>query len=191
MMDVPPASTVPDPCMEPSKTEFRYHVRLQRGVGIRPGPLTLTSPLRWLKLIPLPTAFLTRKQIQVESAQRSLGRPNYQTLPSANGAALSFSLTQHLKLFDLFYIAHPFHIDSFLSGDTNSAGNRNSQINFWDLLDPGKQDLSYQSDLLLRGYHTTNETMPTSVPKTSALGVCKQCQTNDAVENVRSRPMCR
>jgi len=98
MMDVPPVSTVPDPCMEPSKTEFRHHVRLQRGVGIRPGPLTLTPPLRWLKLIPLPTAFLTRKQIQVESAQRSFGRP-YQTLPLANGAALSFSLTRPPKLF--------------------------------------------------------------------------------------------
>ncbi|KAI4763444.1 hypothetical protein E4T52_04578 [Aureobasidium sp. EXF-3400] len=33
--------------------------------------------------------------------------------------------------------------------------------------------------------------MPSSVPKGSALGICKQCQVNDAVENVRSRPMCR
>ncbi|CAD0030877.1 unnamed protein product [Aureobasidium pullulans] len=33
--------------------------------------------------------------------------------------------------------------------------------------------------------------MPTSVPKDSGLGVCKQCQVHDAVENVRSRPMCK
>ena len=36
-----------------------------------------------------------------------------------------------------------------------------------------------------------NETMPASTTTGSGLGVCDQCQVNDAVEYARSRPMCR
>ena len=126
---------------------------------------------------------------RVSTAEFRKTLPNFASCERSSPLLLSYTTSQAVCLI-LRFSSFPHRL-FFLSGDTSSAGKRNSEIDLWDLLDPGKQDLFYQSDLLLRGYHTTNETMPTSVPKTSALGVCKQCQTNDAVENVRSRPMCR
>jgi hypothetical protein len=64
------------------------------------------------------------------------------------------------------------------------------KLKLWNLLDPGNRTYSIEPTFE-RNSHAINKTMPSSVPKGSALGICKQCQVNDAAENVRSRPMCR
>jgi hypothetical protein len=131
---------------------------------------------------------------RVSRAETEGRRKFTRLLTLANGATLLF------KLFCLAdpTFSHPFFtfFNFFFSSQNISPYFKESQLRKSKALvftGPWKTRLILSKRHFLRSYHTTrsNETMPSSVPKGSALGVCKQCQVNDAVENVRSRPMCR
>jgi hypothetical protein len=140
---------------------------------------------------------LTRSAAAFESAERRLeGRRKFTKLSTFANRSNS-DLHSVVKLFLLILLSYILFLHLFDSCfqqqniyilQRNATQEIKSSGVYWTL-----ENKTLSKRPFLRSYHTTrsNETMPTSVPKGSALGVCKQCQVNDAVENVRSRPMCR